>query len=112
MEKLYVIVRADLKPGDQLAQAGHAVAAFARKRRSLFEAWTDGPNNLVVLAIDDEYALGALSASFGDDHGTVRVREPDLRDELTAIAFEGTDWARRAVSSLPLALRPSPPRAA
>lgn len=105
MKKLYVIVRADLKPGAQLAQAGHAVAAFARRARSAFEQWTDGSNNLVVLTASDELALAELSAMIAGVGRPVDVHEPDLDDQLTAIAFEGTDEAARLVSSLPLALR-------
>lgn len=105
MKKLYVVLRADLDGGDQIAQAGHAVAVFARKHRELFEGWTDGPNNLVVLAIADEWNLSRLQERIAPLAATVRVHEPDLHDELTAIAFAGTDAAARLVSSLPLALR-------
>jgi peptidyl-tRNA hydrolase len=105
VKKLYIVVRADLPPGAQIAQAGHAVAAFARRARGPFEAWVDGSNNLVVLSIADEAALGSLARALERIGRPVAVHEPDIGDQLTAIAFEGTDDAGRHVSSLPLALR-------
>lgn len=106
MEKLYVVVRADLKPGAQIAQAGHAVAAFARRYNSTFEVWVEGANNLVVLSVTDETELNRLHERIiGAGAKAQRVHEPDLADQLTAIVFEGTKEAARAVSSLSLALR-------
>jgi hypothetical protein len=104
MQKLYVIVRQDLKPGAQVAQSGHAIAAFARAHRETFEAWTDGPNNLVVIAIAGELELDALRQRLGGAR-LAAVHEPDLGDQLTAIAVEATDATARLVSTLPLALR-------
>jgi hypothetical protein len=104
MEKLYVVVRGDLSPGDQLAQSAHAVSAFARTHRELHDAWSDSNKNLVILAIENEAALEDLLLAatqagipWSDFH------EPDLRNERTACAF--TDGVSKLVSSLPLALR-------
>lgn len=107
MKKLYVIVRADLPAGAQLAQSVHAAIAFAIEHRERTRGWHADSNNLVVLAVPDEVALSALSASAAElDH--VEFREPDFGGELTAIALGA--GAERLVSSLPLALRA--PRAA
>ena len=104
MKRLYVIVRGDLDPGDQLAQAVHAACTFSREHDALFCAWHDGDNNLVVLSVPTEHDLGALL-----ERARVtalvcsEVHEPDLSDELTAIAVD--DRIATMVSSLPLALR-------
>ncbi len=110
MEKLYVVVRSDLAAGDQIAQVGHAVASFALHSpvsHALARQWHGGANNLVVLGIADEAALERLMDEIVErtDATCVVVNEPDLDDDLTAIAFEGTAQSRRLVSSLPLALR-------
>ena len=58
MQRLYVVVRADLAPGAQLAQSCHALSAFAHQYRAEHEAWQSGEQNLVVLSVPDENALG------------------------------------------------------
>jgi len=106
VKKLYIVVRADLKPQGAIApQAVHACATFARRHREVFDVWHDGPNNVVILAARDENHLARLQATIESLALLVGVREPDLGDSLTAIAFSGTDAAARLVSSLPLALR-------
>ena len=106
MKRLYVVVRSDLPPGLQLAQACHAAREFA----------ADYPGdlageNLVALSCPNELSLWRLT----DDARLACVpvtpfREPDLGGELTAAAFGNN--ARKLLSSLPLALRaPRAPRA-
>lgn len=104
MEKLYVVVRGDIAPGAQLAQACHVVARFAAEHREIFDAWENGARNIVVLSARDELELEQLLARAGAEALRVaEFREPDIRDERTAIALEGR--ASRLVSNLPLALR-------
>lgn len=54
MEKLYVIVRADLSPGLQIAQAAHAARAFHAEHPALEAAWYAASNTLAVLSVQDE----------------------------------------------------------
>lgn len=91
--KLYVLVRDDLSPGLQLAQAVHAATAFAQRHPER----SASTENAVILAVPDEATL----LSYATDDG-VLFREPDLGDEATAFATvsEGS-----AYSSLPLAGR-------
>jgi hypothetical protein len=97
--RLYVVVRADLPPGLQLAQACHATREFGLRYPGL-----DLGDNLVVLQVPGEAALHELLLEAGDrDLPAVAFAEPDLHDELTAAAFSGD--ARALLSSLPLALR-------
>lgn len=106
MERFYIVVRADLDPGDQLAQSAHASTTFACAHASIARAWQAGDNNLIVLSVPDEGALDRLRIAISETSPRrVAVHEPDLGYQLTAIAFEGTDAAIRLVSSLPLALR-------
>lgn len=104
MNKIYVVVRDDLDPGDQLAQAVHAAFAYGHADPHGVDAWIHGANNVVVLAVRTEQELADLAARIHKDTDAlhVEIREPDLADELTAIAV--AEQAERLLSSLPLAL--------
>ena len=102
--KLYVIVRGDLPPGAQVAQACHGLRAFAEGYPEIDRAWYDGSNNLIVLSVPDLAELESLRCRAQEASVPVTAFcEPDFDDELTAIAI-APDGAR-LVSSLPLALR-------
>lgn len=103
MKRLYVVVRADLERGLQLAQACHAVRELSLEHPEDAEG-----ENLVVLEVPDEAGLERLAASVP---GPLKAfREPDLGGALTALAVTGE--ARRMLSSLPLAGRRSTPAVA
>jgi peptidyl-tRNA hydrolase len=104
--KLYVVVRADMAPGPQLAQAVHAALEFSTDFPSLTEVWRRHSNYLVVVAAPDEQALldlANLAASLDLKH-TV-VREPDYGNTLTAVALEPHHACRKITSRFPLALK-------
>lgn len=67
-------MRADLAPGQQLAQAIHAAVELAQRSDGL-------PETVVVLAVADEPTL--ITRAVGD--GTL-FREPDLGHSATAYA--------------------------
>jgi hypothetical protein len=97
MKRLYIVVRGDLPPGLQLAQACHAAREFTRRRPD-----EDVGENLVVL----QATLAELVELVDRADGVCSVvpfYEPDLGDEMTAAGF-GLG-ARRILSSYPLALR-------
>jgi hypothetical protein len=90
MKRLYVVVRDDLPPGLQMAQACHV-------------AFEDVGDNLIALHASHARLreLEAQAVALGLSHQS--FREPDLGGELTALAL--TTSARPLVSDLPLALR-------
>lgn len=101
MKRLYVVVRDDLPPGLQMAQACHAVREFTLKYPEL-----DVGENLVVLQAKGEAQL--LRLCFDNTWDNIDAvllvfREPDLGGEYTA--FAAASEARPLVSSLPLAGR-------
>ena len=109
--KLYVIVRADLPPGDQIAQAVHATIEFYTKRYALpggargLHTWHECSNTVAVLAVRSESALFALLDKAHRDGVSFDVfREPDRGGELTAAVLEPTEDAERICAGLPLAL--------
>jgi hypothetical protein len=83
MEKLYVLVRKDLSKSQQAVQGGHAVAEYLLRDRSSF--WDNG--TLVYLAVDDEEDLKSWGEIFHIMYAEyAEFREPDINNELTAIA--------------------------
>ena len=104
MDKLYIIVRNDLAPGLQTAQACHALRAFVEEHPEVDQSWHRNSNNLVVLQVEDEEALLDLADQLWCEEVPMSVfSEPDLDDSHTAIAAGPT--AKRLVSELRLALR-------
>jgi len=102
--KLFLIARADLAPGAQLAQACHALRAFTATHPAVDAEWYRDSNNLVVLQVPDEPALAALTErahAAAVPHAV--FREFDFGNEATALALAPS--GARLVSQLPLALR-------
>jgi peptidyl-tRNA hydrolase len=104
MCKLYVIVRADLSPGQQAVQCCHAITDFAFEWPEIYREWYHTSNVLALLSVPDRPALKRLIER-ADLQGVSWscFTEPDLHDEGTAVVLgpEG----RKLVSSLPLALK-------
>lgn len=102
--KLYVVVRADLPPGAQVAQSCHALRLFVAEHPQIDAQWYEESNNLVCLQVPDEDGLLKLMERVRDARVPLSVfEEPDYDGEATALAIapQGARW----VSSLPLALR-------
>src|SRR6185437_5999211 len=83
--KQYVIVRTDLPWSVRCCQAIHA-AVEGMKSSPTSEVFS-----LVLLRSNDETRLASFAASLSDAGIAVfSWREPDLRDELTAVSFLAT----------------------
>lgn len=110
----YILVRGDLSPGLQIAQACHASLDFAITHPDKARKWRDTSNYLCILNVKDETELldyATLAHTKGAKH--VLFHDPDVpleREEhlmvgsYTALAVEPGDFHRH-LSSLPLALR-------
>lgn len=102
--KLFVVIRSDLPPGAQAAQACHGAIAFMAGFPVTARYWHHKSNNLVVLQVPNEECLLHLATRAQDagvEHSV--FREPDFGDTATAVALEPA--GARLVSTLPLALR-------
>jgi peptidyl-tRNA hydrolase len=107
VDKIYIIVRNDIAPGLQAAQACHALREFAKHHEALEAQWFRDSNNIVILQVPSEDHLLALtSQAEAEGIPYAEFHEPDLEDEATAIALGPT--GARLVSQLPLALREKP----
>jgi len=95
--KLYVIVRNDLTTSQRAVQAGHALAAYML-HSSFLRRWKN--ETLIYLGVKGLKQLKTLKRNF-ERNGIEfsEFREPDLNDEITAIA---TDIHNRFVERLNL----------
>lgn len=108
-DRLYVVVRADLPIGLQMAQACHAAYGFARVYGNMIPVG----ENLVVLHATNEAELDRLceQSTVVVDNRVERhlpifaFYEPDLDGQLTAAAFNAE--ARKFLRNLPLAFSAS-----
>lgn len=84
-------------------QAAHAAIDFQYQHPVEANEWQKQSNYLVFVTVADEAELIKLITKAlltGIKH-TV-FREPDLNNQITAVAFEPTDAARKLTSSCPL----------
>lgn len=104
-EKLYLITRKNLKPGQQAVQAAHVMTQFLIEHAEIARAWHAQSNTLALLAAADENELQKIiNRAFDYDIHTALFREPDLENSLTAIALEPGVKSQRLCKNLPLAL--------
>jgi len=96
-QALYVIVRKDLSKSRAAVQAGHALAQFLLEHKT---PWSNG--TLVYLAAANEVHLNSLKDKLFDKTHS-EFREPDLGNQLTAIAVLGSQHSETSdFEALPL----------
>jgi hypothetical protein len=101
-----VITRSDLEPGYQAVQSMHALRQFTAEHPEIDREWFDKSNYLGLLSVSNECELVRLieqAASY--DIKFSIFREPDIGDEITAIALAPGPKAKKLCSNLKLALR-------
>lgn len=104
-EKLYIITRQDLTPGLQAAQVAHAAFQFAYEHRPIAQSWQQESNFLIILSVPDEKALRKMGEIAENENLPVTwFTEPDMEDQLTAIAIAPSPKTVEITSTLPLAL--------
>ena len=105
--RLYVVVRADLAPGQIAVQACHAVLEFALRKQELSQLWWSTSNVLVVVTAPDAESLKNLKETATlCSIQTVAFEDPDLDPSLTGLVFEPGLGANALCGTLPLALAP------
>lgn len=105
-QKLIVITRRDLSPGSQAVQAAHAAIEFQHEYFKIAKQWNSESKYLIFLSVQDEQSLLTLLEKI-QKHGLKCsvFREPDINNEITAIAVEPSEKSRKLCSNLPLALK-------
>lgn len=82
--KMYCLIRKDLAKNYQGVQGGHAIAQYFIEH-GLHDTWDNG--TMIFLGVDNEEHLKEWSEHLNDEginHST--FIEPDIGDELTALA--------------------------
>ena len=104
--KLITVTRKDLQPGAQACQATHSAIKFVLEHPEIANDWYNNSKYLVELSINNESDLLELTEKLSWK-GILfsEFREPDFDNELTSIALEPSEKARRVVSSMPLMLK-------
>lgn len=84
--KMFVLVRRDLNETYRNVQGGHSIAEYSLKgNRRLYQRWNN--HTLVYLGVSDEWALQKWSRKLRKNEKVFsQFYEPDLDDELTAVA--------------------------
>jgi peptidyl-tRNA hydrolase len=103
---LYVIGREDLGSGYMSVQAMHAAIQFQHDYPEHATTWYKQSNYLGFLSVSNEDELGKLISKATNLGIKFSVfREPDINDQVTAIALEPGVLSRKLCSNLKLALR-------
>jgi peptidyl-tRNA hydrolase len=106
LDRFYVVVRSDLPPGLQAAQAVHSAIQFTQEWPDLLVPWYTDSNYLVIVAVPDEPSLWEMAKVAREQNIRYSItQEPDLDDKWTAVALQPGDMARMICSCLPLALK-------
>lgn len=101
-----MITRADLEPGYQAVQSMHALRQFTEEHPERDKEWFKNSNYLGLLSVSDESALNALIEQAANQNIRFSVfREPDIDNQITAIALEPSPKSKKMCSKLKLALR-------
>lgn len=108
--KLYVLVRRDLPKSYRMVQGMHATALYGSKTNPYGsdysdKAWRADTGTIVSLLVNDEEHLTHIQNYMATTIGipVVSWREPDLDNELTAVAFLDRDEDGTVVRALRLA---------
>ncbi len=105
-EKLFIITREDLNPGYQLVQTTHAAIYFSVKYPETLLQWHTQSNYLACLSAKDENHLKTLiSKCEANNLKFVVFTEPDVDNQITAIAIEPSMISIKLCSNLPKALK-------
>ena len=106
VQKLIVITRRDLTPGYQAVQAAHAAIEFQHEHPEIAKEWNTYSKYLIFLSVENEKELKRFLQKIQiRDLKYTTFTEPDIGNQLTAIALEPSDESHRLTSHLPLALK-------
>lgn len=102
---MYVVTRRDMDAGYQGVQSMHAAIQFGMEHPDIHREWFQISNYLGWLSVADEQELHRLIIQAQERGIKFSVfREPDVGDQITAVAFEPGRKTKKLCSHLPLAL--------
>ena len=100
-----MITRQDLDNGYQAVQSIHAAIQFKFEHPEISRDWFENSNYLGLLSVANEQELVSLIEQAIQKGLKVSVfREPDINDQITAIAIEPGNKSKKLCNRLKLAL--------
>ncbi len=100
-----MITRTDLSPGYQAVQSIHAAIQFCMEHSETNKCWFEQSNYLGLLSVDSEAELVILAQEAENKGIKYSVfREPDIDNQITAIALEPGSKSKKLCNKLKLAL--------
>lgn len=103
--KLSTVTRRDLTAGSQAVQSSHAAIQFIFEHPEVAKLWIKDPY-LAQLSCADEEELKILIEKLHKNNIKFSIfKEPDLDNQITAIAVEPSEKSRRILSCYPLMLK-------
>lgn len=104
--KLVVVTRQDISPGYQAVQSAHALIQFQYDHPEIANNWYKNSNYLAMLSTKDENSLINLIKQCQRLCLNISIfREPDIDNQITAIAIEPSLKTKKLCSQLQLALK-------
>ncbi len=105
-DKLVTVTRTDLTSGYKAVQSTHAAINFIFEHFGRASPWFKNSNTLVQLEAKDEQYLRKLIRECEKKNVCHTVfREPDIGNQITALALEPGPTTRKLVAHLPLLLK-------
>lgn len=105
IKKLTVLSRQDLKPGYQAVQSAHAAIDFQHQYPKIAKKWHKS-NYLIFLSVLDENELLKYISIFKKFNLKHTIfREPDIGNEITAVAVQPSVLVKALCKDLPLLLK-------
>ena len=105
-KKLIVITRRDLSPGYQAIQSAHAAIEFQHEHPEIAKEWNTNSKYLIFLSVENEKELQFYLEKIKYHNLKYSIFiEPDIGNQLTAIAVEPGELTQKLTSRLPLALK-------
>ena len=102
-QKLTTVTRSDLSEGYQSVQSTHAAIQFQYEYPEVSKKWYQESNYIVSLSCSNEEQLMILAYRARDMGLNVSMfYEPDIGDQLTAIAIEPSEHTYKLTKKLPL----------
>lgn len=101
---MYIVVRSDLSPGAQLAQAVHAAFQFAHDHPETTRSWVEESNWLVVVSAPQIAPIVQQCNEEGVPY-SLAIEMDWHPNHWTAIAMDPGPDAKRICAQLPLALK-------
>lgn len=96
----------DIAPGSQAVQSCHALRLFVHEHKEIELEWYNNSNYLALLSVNNESELiELLRMAHNKNIPASYFREPDMQNQITAIALAPGSKSKKLCSKLKLALR-------